>query len=155
MRLLSTSTRYLTPWRYFGSRHASCANAVRRSTRRVCLVIETGQRPMRSTPITLSNMGALGVRGLCRNWALNNYWRMHSPIGAKNAQFLLAIDGASRNMTANRAVAAILIASLAGCSSAPRHGAVIFIRPSGSKGDRQPDGRVSDRWSRRGLSLGR
>jgi hypothetical protein len=24
-----------------------------------------------------------------------------------------------------------------------RHGAVIFIRPSGSKGDRQPDGRVS------------
>jgi hypothetical protein len=32
-------------------------------------------------------MGALGVRGLCRNWALNNYWRMHSPTGAKNANF--------------------------------------------------------------------
>jgi hypothetical protein len=139
MRLLSTSTRYLTPWRYFGSRHASCANAVRRSTRRVCLVIETGQRLMRST--TLSNMGALGVRGLCRNWALNNYWRMHSPTGAKNANFCSQLT-ARVGTDGKQSSRGHPDCQPRGMFVGARHGAVIFIRPSGSKGDRQPDGRV-------------
>ena len=41
------------------------------------------------TTMTLSNTGALGVRGLnvrCRDCRLSTYCRTYSPIGAKNAR---------------------------------------------------------------------
>ena len=87
--------------------------------------------------------------------AMNNYCRTRSPRRQKRPQFSLAFDYAGRNMTANRAVAAILIASPCGMfEGAPARRRKFLPGQPGGKRDRHPDGRVSDRWSRRGVASG-